>query len=170
MPALLPRRKIRIFEETGSFPMEGAILDLWKLDKSRLRHDKVADSDGCDKLFQGHLPGAGHESSVEHGNSIFVGWVRGMDITVADVFESAEPETSSATVIVASDGGMIRPRTAALALKVPKSELVRLSKAKTMSKINCMSKAFGEYAQQAGPARPVTSEGATVEVVCDADL
>ena len=148
--------------------MEGAVLDLWKLDKLRLpdRHGKVVDSAGCDKLFQGQLPGSGQESSIEHGDSIFVGRLRGMDITVADVFESAVLETNSATVIVASDGGIIPPQAAALALKVSESELVRLSNAKTMSKINCMSKAFGE----AGPARSVMCEGATVEVVCHADL
>ena len=113
---------------------------------------------------------SGQESSIEHGDSLFVGGLCSMDITVGDVFEFAVPETSSATVIVASDGGIIPPQAAALALKVSKSELVRLSNAKTMSKINCMSKAFGEHAQQAGPARSVTCEGATVEVVCHADL
>jgi len=152
--------------------MEGAVLNLWKLDRPRLpsRHDKVADSGRCDKLFQGHLPGSGNESSNGHSDLIFVGRRRGMYITVADVFESAVPEASSAIVIVASGGGMIPPQAAALALKAPKSELVRLSNAKTMSKINCMSKAFGDYAQQAEPARPVTCKGATVEVVCHADL
>lgn len=152
--------------------MEGAVLDLWKLDKSRLpsRHDKAADNAECDKLFQRYSPVSGQEISIEQGDSIFVDRLRGMDITAADVFESAVPETSSATVIVASDGGIIRLRAAALALKVSQSEIVRLSNAKTMSKINCMSKAFGEYAQQAGPARSVTCEGATVEVVCHADL
>jgi len=95
-----------------------------------------------------------------------------MDVTVADVFKSAKPETRSATVTVASDGGMILSQAEMLAFKSPQSALVRLSNAGTASKINCMSKAFGEYAQQAGPAwlQAVTREGATVEVLCHADL
>lgn len=71
--------------------MEGAVLDLWKLDKSRLpsRHDKAADNAEYDKLFQRYSPVSGQEISIEQGDSIFVDRLRGMDITAADVFEFA---------------------------------------------------------------------------------
>jgi len=95
-----------------------------------------------------------------------------MDVTVADVFESTRPEIRSATVTVASVGGMIPPQAEMLAFRLSQSELVHLVNARTVSKINCMSKAFGKCAQQAGPAwlQAVACEGATVEVLCHADL
>ena len=148
-------------------------MDLWKLDKSRLpsRQGKAAKNTGCDKSFQGHVPASGHQDSIVHGDSIIVGKLRGIDVTVADVFEPTGQKTSSANVIVASGGGMISPPGAVLDLKLPESERVRLSNARTTAEINCISTAF-EYAQQAGPAwrESVTGEGATVEVVCHANL
>jgi hypothetical protein len=155
------------------FPVEGAVLDLWKPDKSRLqsRQDYIAESLGCDKSFQPCFPGSGHRDSIVQGDSIRLGKLRGMNITATDVFDSVEQETTSANVIVALEGGMIVSRTAMLASKLPESEFVRLSNAKTMSKINCMATAF-EYGQRAGPSwlESVTREGATAEILCHADL
>jgi hypothetical protein len=155
------------------FPVEGAVLDLWKPDKSRLqsRQDYIAESLGCDKSFQPCFPGSGHRDSIVQGDSIRLGKLRGMNITATDVFDSVEQETTSANVIVALEGGMIVSRTAMLASKLPERELVRLSNARTMSKTICIATA-SEYGQQAGRLwlEPVTCEGATAEIVCHADL
>jgi hypothetical protein len=155
------------------FPVEGAVLDLWKPDKSRLqsRQDYIAGSVGCDKSFQPRFPGSGRQDSIVQRDSIRLGKRRGVNVTEANVFDSVEQETSSANVIVALDGAMIVSQTAVPASKLPESEFVRLSNARTMSNINCIVTAF-EYGQQAGPSwlEPVTREGATAEIVCHADL
>lgn len=155
------------------FPVEGGALDLWKPDKSRLqsRQDYIAEGVGCDKSFQPRFPGSGHQGSIVQGDSIRLGKLCGMNVTAADVFDSVEQETSNANVIVALDRGMIVSQTAVLASKLPESEFVRLSNARTMSKINCIATAF-EYGQQTGPSwlESVTREGATAEIVCHADL
>ena len=158
-------------KKPGMFPVEGAVLDLWKLHKSRLPSRRFKGA-RCDKHFQGRWLGSHGESGVAHKGSVFIGDLRGMNITVADVFGSAVPEARSATVTVASDGGMIPSQAEMLAFKSPQSEYVRLANARTVSKINCMSKAFGKSAQQAGPAwlHSVASHEATVEVLCHADL
>jgi hypothetical protein len=82
------------------------------------------------------------------------------------------PQALSATVTFASDGGMIPSQAEMLAFKSSRSEIVRLAIAKTGPKINYASKAFEEYAQQAEPAwfQSVARAGATVEVLCHADL
>ena len=153
--------------------MEGAVLDLWMPDKSRLqsRQDYIAESAGCDKSFQPRFRGSGHQDSIVQGDFIRFGELRGMNVAAADVFDSVEQETSSANVIIALDGGIIDSQTAVLASKLPECEVVRLSNARTMSKINCIATAF-EYGQRAGPSwlESVTREGATAEIVCHADL
>ena len=155
------------------FPVEGAVLDLWKPDNSRLqsRQDYIAECVGCDKSFQPRFPGSGHQDGIVQGDFIRLGKLRGMNVTAVDVFDSVEQETSSANVIVVLDGGMIVSQPAALASKLPESEFVRLSNARTMSKINCIATAF-EYGQQAKPSwfESVTREGATAEIVCHADF
>ena len=155
----------------GMFPVEGAVLDLWKLHKSRLpsRHSKGA---RCNKNFEGCWLGSRHQCGVAHRGPVSIGAPRGLDVTVADVFKSAAPRTGSATVTVVSDGGMVPSQAEMLAFKSSQSEPVRLLNARTGSKINCMPKAFGDYAQQARPAwlQAVTRVGATVEVLCHADL
>ncbi len=153
--------------------MEGGVLDLWKPDKSRLqsRQIYIAEGVGCGKSFQPRFPGSGHEDSIAQGDSIRLGKLRGMNVTTADVFDPVGQETSNANVIGAFDGGMIISQTVVLASKLPESEFVRLSNARTMSKINCIATAF-EYGQQAGPLwlESVTREGGTAEIVCHADL
>jgi len=148
-------------------------LDLWKPDKSRLQcsQDYIGERAGRGKSSQPCFPGSGHQDSSAQGDSIRLGKLRGMNATGADVFDSVEQETSSANVIVVLDGGMIVSQAAVLASKLPESEFVRLSNARTMSKINCMATAF-EYGQRAGPSwlESVTREGATAEIVCHADL
>jgi hypothetical protein len=124
------------------FPAEGAVLDLWMPDMSRLqsRQDSIAESVVCDKSLRPRFPTSGHQDSIAQGDFIRLGKLRGMTVTAADVFDSVEQETS-------------------------------LSNAKPMSKINCIATAF-EYGRQAGPSRleSVTREGATAEIVCHADL
>ncbi len=95
----------------------------------------------------------------------------GADVTAAYGFDSAPRESDSVSQIVAFDDGMVPSLGAALDLKSPKSELVRLWNARTWSKINYISGAF-DYAKQAGPeqGKPVTYTGATVEVERHADL
>ena len=153
------------------FPLEGAVLDLWKLLKSRSpsRHSEGA---RCNKMFQGRWLGSRHQRGVTHRGSVSIGKPHGVDVTVTDVFKSARPEIRSATVTVSSDGGMIPSQAEMLAFKSSQSDSGRLANARTVSKINCMSKAFSEYAQRAGSAwlQAVTCEGATVEVLCHADL
>ena len=153
------------------FPVEGAVLDFSKLNKSRSpsRHSKGA---RCDKSFQGCWLGSRHQSGVAHRGSVSIGKPRGMDVTVTDVFKSAAQQKRSATVTVASDGGMIPFKAEMLAFKSSQNELVRLANARAGSKINYMSKAFGDYVQQAESAwlQSVTRAGATVEVLCHADL
>jgi hypothetical protein len=155
------------------FPVEGGALDLWKPDKSRLqsRQDYIAEGAGCDKSSKTRFPGSGRQDSIVQGDSIRLGKLCGMNVTAADVFDSVEQETSNAKVIVALDGGMIVSQTAVLASKSPESEPVRLSNARTMSKINCIATAF-EYGRQAGPwwLESVTREGVAAEIVCHADL
>ena len=155
------------------FPVEGAVLDLWMPDMLRLqsRQDYIAESVVCDKSLRPRFPGSGHRDSIARGDFISLGKRRGMNVTAVDVFDSVEQETSSANVIVALDGGMIVSQTAVLASKLPECEVVRLSNARTMSKINCIATAF-EYGQQAKPSwlESVTREGATAEIVCHADF
>jgi hypothetical protein len=95
-----------------------------------------------------------------------------MVVTVTDVFEFAAPPTRSATVTIVAYDGMIPSQAEMLAFKSPQSEPVRLLNARTASNINCMSRTFGEYAQQAEPAwlQAVAFARATVEVLCHADL
>jgi hypothetical protein len=153
--------------------VEGAVLDLWKPDKSRpqRRQDYIAESVRCDKSFQPRFQGSGHQDSIVQGDSIRLGKRRGTNVTAADVFDSAEQETSNANVIVALDGGMIVSQTAVLASKLPERKFLRLSNARTMSKINCIATAF-EYGQRAGPSslESVTREGVRAEIVCHADF
>ena len=155
------------------FPVEGAVLDLWMPDMSRLqsRQDYIGESVVCDKSLQPRFPGSGHQDSIAQGDFIRLGKLRGMNATAVDVFDSIEQEASSANLIVALDGGMIVSQTAALASKLPESGLVRLPNARTMSKINCIATAF-EYGREAGPwwLESVTREGVTTEIVCHADL
>ena len=151
------------------FPVEGAVLDFSKLNKSRSpsRHSKGA---RCDKSFQGCWLGSRRQSGAAHRGLVSIGKLRGIGVTVTDVFKSAAPQTCSATVTVASDGGMIPFKAEMLAVKSSQNELVRLANARAGS--NYMSKAFGDYVQQAESAwlQSVTRAGATVEVLCHADL
>jgi hypothetical protein len=147
----------------GLFPVEGAVLDLWMPDMSRLqsRQDYIAESAGCGKSFQ-RFPGSGHQDSIVQGDFTRLRKLRGMNITAVNVFDSVGQEASGVNVIVA--------QTTTLASKSPESQLVRLPNARTTSKINCIATAF-EYAQQAEPSwlESVTRE-ATAEIVCHADL
>lgn len=153
------------------FPLEGAVLDLWTLHEVRLpsRHSKGA---RCDKSLQGRWLGSRHQNSAAHGGAVSIGQLRGMNITVTDVFQSAAPQTRIAPVNVASDNGMISFQAEMLAFKLSQSKLFRLANARTGPKINCMSTAFGECAQQGEAAwlQSVTRAAATVEVLCHADL
>jgi hypothetical protein len=109
--------------------------------------------------------GSGHQNNIVQENSVFLCGLRGIHDTVADAFESAGQERSSATITTAPVGGMIASKALARASKLSQRGLDRLLSARAASKINCMSKTFGKYAQQAGP---VTRAGATVEVLCHA--
>ena len=152
------------------FPVEGVVLDFSKLNKSRLpsRHSKGA---WCDKSFQ-HWLGSRHQSGVAHRGSVSIRKPRGVDVTLTDVFKSTAPQKRSATVTVADGGGMIPFKAEMLAFKSSQSELLRLANARARSKINSMSRAFGDDVQQAESAwlQLVTLAGATVEVLCHADL
>ncbi len=166
-----PDEKFVSSKKPGMFPVEGAVLDLWKLHKSRLPSHRSQET-WCDKRVQGRWLGSRHQSGVAHKGSVSIGELRDMDVTVADVFKSTRAETRSATVTVASDGGMIPPQADTLAFRLSQGKFVRLVNARTVSKINCVSKAFGKYAQQAGPAwlQAVACEGTTLEVLGHADL
>ncbi len=152
--------------------MEGVVLDLWKPGKSRLplRRDRVAQITRCGRSFHEYNSGSCHQDSIAQSGTAFLHNLCNLDVTVSDVFESTERDQGAGNLILAFDGGIVPFQAAVLASKSSQSEAVRLSNARTASKINCMSKAFGNYAQQAGPAwhQTVTRAGATVEVLCHA--
>lgn len=94
---------------------------------------------------------------VAHRDPFCPGMLSGVDATVADVFQSAVPETECGPIFVSSYGDMIAYQAGVFA---------------KASEIRRLSEAFCKYAQQAGPAGlgAVTHARATVEVVCHADL
>ena len=144
--------------------MEGGVLDLWKADRWHVssRRDKLEDGARCDILFRGHLPRPNYRIGFEPRSTIF---------TVAEGCELAGPETGNATVIVASDGGMIPLQSVAPGLTLPEGETGRRSDITPLSKNNCMSMA-SQHAHHAWASwrQAMTCAGATVKVVRHADL
>ena len=70
-------------------------------------------------------PFQGHQGSFVRRGLIFLGELRGMDVTAADVFEAKPSETSGANLIAGSDGGIVQPRARVSGLKEAESEIVR---------------------------------------------
>jgi hypothetical protein len=148
-------------------------LDLWKADRWHVpsRRDKLANGARCDILFRGHLPRPNYRIGFEPRSTIFTAKQRGVDVTVAEGCELAGPETGNATVIVASDGGIIPIHSVAPGLTLPEGETGRLSDTAPLSKNNCMSMA-SQHAHHAWASwrQAMTCAGATVKVVRHADL
>ncbi len=94
---------------------------------------------------------------VASGDTVRAGKLSGTDATVADVFQSAVPETECGPIFVSSYGDMIAYQAGVFA---------------KASEIRRLSEAFCKYAQQAGPAGlgSIMNAWATVEVVCHADI
>ncbi len=176
--------------------MEGAVLDFWKLDKSRLPSCAVmcgeprggalpalrpararlnaglSGSGTCRKWSQDKISPLARQGRVAHRDSVCAGALSDMHATVADVFQPAQPAIECGPIFVASHGDMIPFQAGVFALAGAEGESLRHRKGRTASEMTRQSPARWKYAQQAGPAGlgAVTHARTTVEVVCHAEL
>jgi len=144
-------------KKPASFPVEGAVLDLFNRGNPLLpNHDPVSRG----KTFQGRLGSFGCK-------------LRGMDVTVPEIFQTTRSQAHGGNLIAACNSRKVRPQAGAPVREKTEHESVRQWwHAGKMSNNNCMSVVAEGFKQQAQPVRlqPVEHAGAMLEVLRHADV